>query len=82
MGVMTVKPEHEAAYNELCSLLARHKVPAPELLAIAANIVGKILAMQDQRTMSPAVGMEIIARNIEIGNERVLEQLLASKGSA
>ena len=55
--------------------------PARELLAVAANLVGKLVAMQDQRTMTPAEAMEIVAMNIEHGNKQVLDQLAASRGS-
>lgn len=80
---MLAKPEHEVAYQELIALAAKHPdLPAPELLAIAANMVGKIVAMQDQRTMTKAQAMEIVARNLELGNAQVVEELLTSAGSA
>lgn len=59
----------------------QHLTPA-EMLAIAANMVGKLVAMQDQRTMTPAVAMEIISKNIEYGNQQVIEELSKSAGSA
>lgn len=85
MSTKIAKPEHEVTYQELVALVNRHagKLKSAEVLAIAANMVGKLIALQDQRTMTPAVAMEIVARNLEIGNQQVLEQLSrASKGTA
>jgi len=77
MSVHIAKPEHEAAFQELSKLLMRHsaKVSALDMLAIAANMVGKIVAMQDQRVISPASAMEVVAKNIEIGNEQMLKSI-------
>lgn len=85
MGNHIAKPEHETAYQDLCALLKKHSDLSPaELLAIAANMVGKLVALQDQRTMSPALAMEIVSRNLEAGNAQVLAELSGSvpSGSA
>jgi hypothetical protein len=84
MSFHQAKPEHEVLYQDLCALLAKHagQLNAAETLAVAANMLGKLVAMQDQRTMTPAQAMEIVAMNIENGNKQVLDQLAASKGSA
>ena len=41
----------------------------------AANMVGKLLAMQDQRKFTAEVAMEIVAMNIERGNAQVSDAL-------
>jgi hypothetical protein len=51
-----------------------------EVLAIAANMVGKLVAMQDQRAVSVDLAMETVARNLERGNQDVLEWLRSAKG--
>lgn len=78
------KAEHEVAYQDLCGLVAKHAddMSALELLAVAANMVGKLVAMQDQRTITPARAMEIVAKNIEIGNTQVIEKLNDTEGHA
>jgi hypothetical protein len=43
-------------------------------------MVGKIVAMQDQRTTTPEMAMEVVAANIEHGNRSVFEQLANSRG--
>jgi hypothetical protein len=45
-------------------------------------MLGKLVALQDQRTVLPAMAMEIVAQNIECGNKQVLERLSQSKGIA
>lgn len=84
MSLHLAKPEHEAAYQDLCALVNKHadKLDALELLAVAANMLGKLVALQDQRKITPSKAMEVVARNIEHGNKQVLDQLFHSKGSA
>lgn len=81
---MISRPEHEIAYQEIVALVRRHadKVSALEMLAIAANVVGKLVAVQDQRTTTSSKAMEIVARNLEIGNEQALQEISNSKGRA
>lgn len=76
---MIAKPEHEIAYQEIQALFARHAATMTpvELLAMAANLVGKIIAYQDQR-----VTLAIVGKNIEIGYAHALAELSKTKGSA
>lgn len=71
--------KHEIAYQELNALLQKladeHNLSAVELLATACNLVGKMIAMQDQRTMSRDRAMRIVAVNIEIGNAQCIAEL-------
>lgn len=84
MSLHTAKREHEVAYQDLCQLVNKHadKLTALELLAVASNMLGKLLALQDQRTTSVDAAKEVMIRNIEHGNQQVLDQLSASRGSA
>lgn len=73
----TASPDHEVLYQDLAKLITKHaeKINEKEMLAIAANMLGKLIAMQDQRTMSREVAMEIVVLNIEKGNEQVIQGL-------
>jgi hypothetical protein len=84
MSVRRAKPEHEVAFRDLLRLLSRHadKVDAEEMLAIAANMLGKLIAMQDPRTMTREKAMTLIVQNIEAGNQQAIEGLTNNKGSA
>lgn len=81
MSLQIAKPEHEVAYQDLCELMAKHspKLTPLEILAIAANMLGKLVAMQDQRSTTPAMAMETVAKNIECGNQMVMDQLANSQ---
>ncbi len=58
-------------------------VTKPELLCLMAHITGMLIAMQDQRTMTPKHAMELVTANIQQGNFSAIEQLLGeTKGSA
>ena len=84
MSKINANPAHQVAYDDLADLLRKHagEVSAIELLAIAANMLGKMVALQDQRIITPAMAMETVARNIEIGNQQALAQLMTPKGRA
>jgi len=82
MRIKTANPEHEVAYQDICALVNKHasSLSAMEVLAVAANMVGKLVALQDQRTTTPEIAMRTVAANIEAGNQMVLDQLRNSKG--
>jgi hypothetical protein len=84
MTLRMAKPEHEIAYQDLARLIRKHanKLTSAELLAVAANMLGKLVALQDQRTMTPAQAMEIVALNIEEGNRQIIDGIGSSRGSA
>ncbi len=75
----SIKPEYEIAYKDIINLMRKHdKISSVELLAVASNLVGKIIAMQDQRTMTNEKIMKIVADNIEIGNKQVILEVSKS----
>lgn len=84
MSVVSCRPEHEVLYQDLCKLVSKHaeKLSSEEMLAVAANMMGKLVAMQDQRTMLPRKAMEIVAHNIEMGNKQIVDMLSVSQGRA
>lgn len=82
MSLRIAKPEHEVAYQDLCALINKHadKMSPIELLAVASNMLGKLLAMQDQRVTTVDLAKETMVRNIEHGNRQAVEQLMKSDG--
>lgn len=63
-------PRHRAFLDQLKAALGDtgKDLPGEELLAVASQFVGMLVALQDQRRFTPDMAMEIVARNIEIGN--------------
>lgn len=83
MSTHVAKVEHEIAYQDMVAMVRRHEHLSPlELLAIAANMVGKLVALQDQRSTTPAQAMAVVAQNIQLGNQQAVEELMHSAGSA
>jgi hypothetical protein len=82
--IQMAKPEHEVAYQDLIQLMRKHagKLTSLEMLAVAANMVGKLVAMQDQRITTSEVAMETVIQNLQAGNQEVLESLSKSAGQA
>jgi hypothetical protein len=79
--IVTATAEHEAAYQDLCAVLKRHPwLTLPEMLAVASNFVGKLMAHQDQRTMTPERAIEIVRANIEAGNKQAVDELRNAGG--
>lgn len=77
MSYHQAKPEHQVLYQDLIRLIDKHagKLTSAEMIAVAANVLGKLIAYQSPRIMTPEMAMEIVIRNIEVGNQQVLEQL-------
>lgn len=73
-------PQHEVAYKDLTALLKKHSnhLTPLDILAIAANMVGKLIALQDQRTVTPEMAMEIVAQNVEQGNLHIIGDLVTN----
>lgn len=77
-------PAHEIAFQDVAALLAKHAgaLTPIELLAVAANMVGKIIALQDPYVTTSAVAMEVVFANIEEGNAQARAGLNNPQGSA
>ena len=82
MRVHIAKPEHEVAYQDLCNLVSKHadKLSALELLAVASNMLGKLVALQDQRKTTPEMALKVVSMNLEHGNQSVIAQLAVKVG--
>ena len=74
---MTFKRDPDKLLKKHCS-----RMPASHMLAISAQVTGMIVALQDQRTMTPEMAMTIVAENIEEGNKGIIANIMVSKGSA
>lgn len=57
-------------------------IPADQLLAVTAQFLGMLIAVQDRRAMGGDRAMKIVAANIEIGNQTAIDGLLPSAGHA
>jgi len=80
---MQVQDAHKVLYEDIRALMTKHadKLTKIEVLAVAANMVGKLIAMQDQRDYTPDQVMQMVAMNIELGNREAMEQLLGTGGT-
>jgi hypothetical protein len=71
-------PAHEKFYQILAQTMKSEpfaSMPAEELLAITANFLGKLCAMQDQRRYTSPMVMEIVFKNLEAGNREMVAEL-------
>lgn len=51
------------------------------MLAIAANMIGKLVALQDQRAVTNDQALAVISENLKIGNAQVIKQLKDAGGT-
>ena len=58
------------------------RIDAQQMLAIASHAVGRLIALQDQRTMTKDMALQVVIQNIEVGNQEAIAKLTDSKGSA
>ncbi len=59
------------------SLATAPDMPADQILAIAAQFVGQLVALQDCRKITPERAMQIVMGNIEIGNQEAVNNSVA-----
>lgn len=71
-------PAHTAYLDELKSCLGStgKDLESDVLLAISAQFVGMLLALQDHRKYTPAMGMALINENIATGNQNAVAQVM------
>jgi len=76
------KAEHLAFRKALEAAMVQHgaMLSAADMLALVSHLVGQLIALQDQRTMTPAMAMQIVSSNIECGNREAIEPLLTQTG--
>ena len=75
--VQPPSPAHRAFMEDLKATLARHTaLSGAEMLAVASQFVGQLVALQDQRRFTAEMVMEVVAANIEAGNQAALGALL------
>ena len=69
------RPEHQVVYDELYQLIKRHAgtLTPMDLRAVASNMVGKLVALQDQSKVTPEMAMRVVGHNIEAGNRQAFE---------
>lgn len=83
-GMKTVAPNTQqlAFRKALEDAIAQHglTLDAMEILAVLSHLVGQVIALQDQRTVTPLMAMELVQKNIEIGNQAVVSGLLNAAG--
>lgn len=78
------RPEHRAFRAALEAAIAQHgqTLDVVDLLALVSHLVGQLVALQDQRTMTSAMAMQIVVSNMEQGNREAIEPLLARAGGS
>jgi len=76
-------PADQAFVEDVKAVMGKHIVAnqwgADRPLALLSVIVGQLVAMQDQTRFTSAQVMEVVAKNIEDGNQRAVEQMAAQK---
>lgn len=74
----------KALHVDIAALIKRHLTPdtSERVLAIASQVVGQVLALQDQRTMTKKMAFDVILSNIELGNQSALASIHETKGTA
>lgn len=71
--------DHLAFMDDAKALLRKYEhLNAMQLLAIASQLVGNLIALQDQTKVTPNMAMEVVSKNLEIGNATAIETFLGN----
>ena len=73
-----------ALFHDLRAILQKYEGLAPiEILCLAAQLVGYLIAYQDHTKLTPEQILDLIGQNIEAGNAAALEVAFGeTKGTA
>lgn len=76
--------DHEDFNHAMIGVMAQFKdrLSPIEMLAVASHFVGALLAAQDQTKVTPAMAMDMVAANIQAGNEHAINSIMRSEGTA
>lgn len=70
---------HTAFRDDMVAALRKHQhLPPDEMLAVASYFLGQLIALQDQRKLTPVMAMQIVSSNIEAGNAHAIQQSLGT----
>ena len=68
---------------DLKAAIGRHQQLTPDMmLAGASQLVGNLIALQDQRKMTPEMALALVQSNIEVGNREAMAEVLGASGSS
>lgn len=74
---------HIALMTDLKEAIGKHpNLTAMDFLAITSQLVGNLVALQDQTKVTPEEAMEMVALNIETGNAMAIASFQKSEGTA
>ena len=84
MKLKKVEARHKLFRDDMIAVLKKHAgdLDATEMLALAAHLTGQLIAFQDQRTVTPAMALEIVSANVEAGNQEALREVQNPLGTA
>jgi hypothetical protein len=78
----TIEPtdQHRAFRKSMEQCIAEHgaTLDAAEILALLAQLVGQVIALQDQRKVTPEMAMQCVIKNMQQGNEQAMQSLLSA----
>ena len=66
----------ERLLNSMKHEMMSGEISKAECLCLFAHVTGMLIAMQDQREVTPEQAMDMVGKNIEAGNASAIEQML------
>jgi hypothetical protein len=74
MKKIAPKPEHHAFFEGLKDAvrIQGKDLQAEELTAITAKFLGMLCAFNDRRKYTPSMLMDIVIRNLQVGNQEAI----------
>ena len=76
MPQVKYSPEHQALWDDLTECINRHgNVPGDEVLAVAANLLGHLMAARDPGNDRPREMVDLVNANILMGQREARSAL-------
>lgn len=83
MSVEQSGPIHAALMADLKAAIAKHShLSSEEMLAVVSQLVGNLVALQNQYKYTAAQVLTAVAGNIELGCQQAIAKLMTTTGKA
>lgn len=78
-----ITDRHIQYRNDVLSVMRNYEdLPAIEILCVLSQVVGSLIALQDQNKYTIDMVMKHVLANLELGNAEVLDKLETTQGNA
>lgn len=79
--IKPANPKHEAFFQAIIKEIKKAELSNIDMVCVVSNLLGKLMAYQDQRQYTSEQLIKIVQENIELGNKQAIDELSNFNGT-